>query len=200
MPDLQNKGIQTVAFIHGDVSPHSVLPALACSQIVMSKEPASSLGKVAEPGKPLDATERLAYELIAANRFPLALVHKMHDANMVVIKVRPTVKSGDRYRDANEKPRVEAEPVADLGRGVTAAYNFDQAREYNLCQRNRTTTSIRCCWPTTCRGLRPGPVSRPAHRLAHDPVRTGQRGNAQEDQTAHQAGSGAEGQRPDPDA
>jgi membrane-bound ClpP family serine protease len=133
--DLQNKGIQTVAFLHGNVSRHSVLPALACSEIVMSKEPASSLGKVAEPGKPLDATERLAYELITRGRFPLALIHKMHDADLVVIKVRPTVKTGDRYRDANEKPRVEGEPVPDLGRGVTAAYNFEQAREFNLCQR-----------------------------------------------------------------
>jgi membrane-bound ClpP family serine protease len=136
---LARDGVETVAFVHGEVTRHSVLVALACDQIVMSTEPMARLGKVADGGPALDKVERLAYEEVTHKRFPPVLIHKMHDRDLVVIKVAPTEKGGDRYRSASETPRPEGRPVPELGRGGVALYTGQEARDYGLCQKNLDT-------------------------------------------------------------
>ena len=42
----------------------------------------------------------------------------------------------DRFRDARSKPAPAGEPIADLGRNITASYNFEQARDYGFCQKD----------------------------------------------------------------
>jgi hypothetical protein len=131
--DLQKRGVETIAFVHADVTRHAVLPVLACAESVMSKDPPSRLGRIPAPGRPLKPVERLAYEEIARNRYPLALVRKMFDRDLTVVKVPPGQK-GDRYVDGNDRPRPRGEPVTDLGPGDTAFYTFTQASEFGLCQ------------------------------------------------------------------
>jgi len=134
---LRDRDVRVIGFVHGEVARHSVLPVLACTEIVMSNDPPARLGRVAEPGKPLNGTERNAYKEFAQGRFPLALVEKMFDPNMIVIKVKPTMKDGDRYRSSDDRPRPEGEPVPDLGRGVVAQYTFEQALNFGLLQTQR---------------------------------------------------------------
>ena len=57
--ELQKSGIQTTAYVHGVVSGHSVLPVLACNEIVMSHN--ARLGPILDPGKTLDPDKRAAY-------------------------------------------------------------------------------------------------------------------------------------------
>jgi membrane-bound ClpP family serine protease len=121
-----NKGVTTVAYVHGDVKRHSVLPVLACSEIVFSER--GRLGEVATAARPLTDVERTAYEEINRNRHPPALVRKMYDPNFEVIR------SGDRYAASDEKPRPNGQIVPELSDREVVLYNFALARKVGLCQ------------------------------------------------------------------
>jgi membrane-bound ClpP family serine protease len=124
---LQDRGPRTIAYVHGEVTRHSVLPVLACQEIVFSSE--AKLGAVVRNGEALPRLEREAYDDVARNRYPLALVRKMHDKNVVVVKARAGDK-GDRYREQRDEPNGEVVlPAGDL-----ALFTFPQAREVGLCQ------------------------------------------------------------------
>ena len=133
--DLQEKGVQTRAYLHGEVSRHAVLPVLACGEIAMSAEPPARLGRVVDGERTLAAFEKPPYEEMARGRFPLVLIRKMYDRGAAVVKVFPAPQNGDRYLDAREAAaaRLNAEPVADLGPGAVALYDFAQAKELGLC-------------------------------------------------------------------
>ena len=135
--DLQQKsGVKTRAFVHGDVSRHAVLPVLACGEIVMSADPPAHLGPIADSDLPLDEAKQKAYDTMAHDHFPPAVVRKMYDKNLVVVKVFPAGKDADRFIDQKEadraKPPLNSEPVPGLGAGGIAFYNFDQAKEFGL--------------------------------------------------------------------
>jgi membrane-bound serine protease (ClpP class) len=125
----KEKGIQVIAFVHGKVTRHAVLPVLACSEIVMSQEPPAQLGKVADAQHPLERLDSLAYEEIPNKRYPSVLIRKMYDAGVEVIKGRDGL-----YHDANEKPAPKGDAVSGLSRGETVLYSFAQARDLGLCQ------------------------------------------------------------------
>jgi membrane-bound ClpP family serine protease len=123
--------VHTVAYVHGDVRRHSVLPALACRDLVFAE--GGRLGQVTAPGKPLPRVEQTAYEEIARGRFPDALVRKMYDPAVEV------VKNGDQFRDG-AKRRPGDQPVAGLPPGETALYTFALARDLGLCQQLPSAT------------------------------------------------------------
>jgi membrane-bound ClpP family serine protease len=133
--DAQNRGARTVAWVHGEVSRHSVLPVLACDEIVLSDDPPSRLGPVLEGNDTLDADERLSYELIARNRYPLALVRKLYEPGLAVVRVQPWVKDGDRYRDRKDMKPGDFEAIAALAAGRVAAYGAEEARAFGLAQK-----------------------------------------------------------------
>jgi hypothetical protein len=57
---LSLQDVTTIAFLHGEVSRHSVLPVLACKEVVMSSE--AKLGPViGGDDRPLDESEEAAY-------------------------------------------------------------------------------------------------------------------------------------------
>ena len=60
--ELGQKGVQTRAYVHGEVSRHAVLAVLACNEIVMSQEPPARLGRIRDSSRPLTDTEKKAYE------------------------------------------------------------------------------------------------------------------------------------------
>ena len=120
------KGVRTVAYIHGDVRRHSVLPVLACSEIVFSER--GRLGDVARAGKPLSRVEQTAYEEITRNRLPLPLVRKMLDPNIELLR------AGNEWLEAGGKLPADARPVAGLGAGEVALLTFSQARDFGLAQ------------------------------------------------------------------
>jgi membrane-bound ClpP family serine protease len=85
--------IKTIAFVHNKVTRHTVLPVLACGQIVMSKEKdresvkyKAQLGDVLGDEGSLSETARKAYEIVA-KRYSKGLVFHMIDRNLVVKKV-----------------------------------------------------------------------------------------------------------------
>ncbi|HTU23315.1 MAG TPA: hypothetical protein VMG10_35095, partial [Gemmataceae bacterium] len=148
----KKKGIQVIAFVHGKVTRHSVLPVLACSEMVLSQEPPAQIGKVADAQHPLERLDRLAYDEIANKRYPSVLVRKMYDANVEVLKGRDGL-----YHDANERPAPKGVPASGLSRGETVLYSFAQARDLGLCQpvpRN-TIDEVRECYRLPAASLYP---------------------------------------------
>jgi membrane-bound ClpP family serine protease len=127
--DLQTKkGVRTVAFVHGTVSRHSVLPVLACEKMVMSVD--AKIGKVVDQGDLPDGVRQTAYETMAQKSYPLAIIRKMFDKDVAIVKVKQG--NSESYHSAKEKPG--GEPVRDLGSGSTALYTREQAKEFGLCE------------------------------------------------------------------
>src|SRR5262249_26571052 len=130
----KKEGVRTIAFVHDEVTRHSVLPVLACSEVVISSKPigtgqrqrlpgiglgveAMKDGKPATDYKPLHEDERLSYQNVAAGRFAPVLVHKMHDKSIQVVKLRAPAAGQDRYQDAREKNLPTSDPVPGLDAG-----------------------------------------------------------------------------------
>jgi hypothetical protein len=129
-------GVETVAFVHGDVRRHSVLPVLACARLHMPSDPQglTHLGPVTDREHPLRDVELTAYAKASPRHlFPQVLIRKMYDARLRVLKVA-VGQPGDPYVDADAKPAPRGELVADLGANVTAQYTAARARELGICE------------------------------------------------------------------
>lgn len=136
--------VHTIAFVHNQVTRHTVLPVLACGELVMSGEvdekgPRARIGNVTGDGEPLDAVERQEYQQAAEN-FSQGLVFRMIDKNLVVRKVK--MRDGVRYlsqeeidkkKQAGEELTVEPGVPAGLEAGNTL-YDPERALEYGLCK------------------------------------------------------------------
>jgi membrane-bound ClpP family serine protease len=97
--------ISTVAFVHAETTKHTVLPVLACDQVIMSDEldserrPAARLGGVTRGlDGVLDEVERTAYRGIAKQYPSPDVIQRMSDPELPLRKVR--TKQGERYLSA----------------------------------------------------------------------------------------------------
>jgi membrane-bound ClpP family serine protease len=136
---LRLQDITTIAFVHKDVTGHTVLPVLACKEVIMSKK--AKLGDVpAKQALPLERDKMLFYQHLAESRryFP-AIVMKMADPDLEVIEGNRG--GGPWYVDAASQaeetkkgfvPAVRQDPV--LARGKAALYDAAQAEKFGLCK------------------------------------------------------------------
>ncbi len=142
---LRSRDVLVIGFVHDEVTRHSVLPLLACSEIIVAPQGHGPEDKRRVPGfgrvnldaaKPLPPKQRDEYLDKARGRFSAALIQKMFDFNLVVVKVRDVANNAERYQDANPagKPAPRGELVPNLGRDAVAFYNYERASEYGLCQ------------------------------------------------------------------
>lgn len=133
----QQHQITTVAFVHAKTTRHTVLPVLACREIVMSSE--SSLGEVLpdDPGSP-KPTQEQAYARIAG-RGREALVLKMLDRNLILLEGR-TRAGAVWFLDGRKRAEAEREGIDSIDpqpivpAGTLALFPAQAARKYNLCQ------------------------------------------------------------------
>jgi membrane-bound serine protease (ClpP class) len=145
--NLDHDKLRTVAFLRTDVCRHTVLPVLACKELVMSKT--ARLGNVLkdqEGGLPPEAQK--AYEEVARQRPSPDVVWKMVYSDMTLLRVRVAQKgTGQKsVRLINKKTvqnsaelrkeldrlgvalvEVEKDAPAELGPGVESTY-LDSAR------------------------------------------------------------------------
>jgi membrane-bound ClpP family serine protease len=156
--------VTTVAFVHNDVTGHTVLPVLACKEVVMAKK--SRIGNV--PGKQairLEADKLLFYQHLAERRryFP-AIVLKMADRDMEVIE--GTRGAGPWYIDArNKDDEVKNGFIAAerrdpaLGSGKAALYDAAQAVKYGLCRLElETRNDVKDAYRLPTSSLRENPL------------------------------------------
>jgi membrane-bound serine protease (ClpP class) len=137
---LRLQDVTTIAFVHNETTGHTVLPVLACHELVMSSR--AKLGDVMRGQTDrLTKSEVQAYHDVAEQRGrPLALVLKMIDPDVEVLQGM-TRQGGtwyiDRRHEAEEVQRgfvlKSREPV--LRAGEPGLYTAATARKLDLCQR-----------------------------------------------------------------
>src|SRR5262249_25167375 len=139
--ELQN--VTTVAFVHSDVSAHTVLPVLACREIAMSAE--AKIGAVTRdlPG-PLSKSKIEAYEEIARARSRCrAIVLKMLDPSVELVEGTWRGRGGAWWIDAKQKTEEEkanfqqTRPEPVLPAGTLGFYTNAQAKQFGLCNLTR---------------------------------------------------------------
>src|SRR5206468_862904 len=114
---------KTIAFVHAPVTGHTILPILACKEVVMS--PDARLGPVLQGGEQLEESFRANYKIVSDGRNLFwAPVLKMLDANAEVLEgtrnaaqVFFTREEADRERG---KPGVQVKNEPSLRAGATA--------------------------------------------------------------------------------
>jgi membrane-bound ClpP family serine protease len=134
--------ISTIAFVRARTTRHTVLPVLACREVVMASD--AALGEILpDQVEPPDEDEARVYARMAG-RGREALVLKMLDKNVVLLEGR-TPAGAVWYLDGRKKAEAEREgiqainPLPLLPAGAPALYSANEARKYNLCQQIRDT-------------------------------------------------------------
>lgn len=134
---LQQNGIMTVAFVHGKTTRHTVLPVIACDQLVMSSS--AQIGEVWSKERPVDQNEQHTYQEVAGIT-RAGPVMKMVDPN---VRLVPAQSNGARIfvdeRKLDGKDPAYAGVVRAGNQVPTAAgvelYNVERAQQFKLCQR-----------------------------------------------------------------
>ncbi|MBX9625467.1 MAG: hypothetical protein K2X82_16795, partial [Gemmataceae bacterium] len=127
----------TVAFVHAKATGHTVLPILACKELVMGR--GASLGEVAD-GAPLDDRKRALYQSVAADRrglFPA--IQKMWDKDVdlaqgLSAQDRKTVVFVNRANKDDLARVTNVTPVPGGEPGRVALYPADQAVKLGLAR------------------------------------------------------------------
>jgi membrane-bound ClpP family serine protease len=138
---LRLQDATTIAFVHGEVTGHTVLPVIACRDIVMSSE--AKLGNALRgQTDPLLPSELEFYRDIIKDRRCPAIVLKMLDPDMIVLRAKK-VRDGtkwfidSRLKDVEFKNGIVVsdpnKPAVDKGPNTTL-YTADQAKDLELCQ------------------------------------------------------------------
>jgi membrane-bound serine protease (ClpP class) len=140
--------VTTVAFVHNKVSGHTVMPALACRELVMSK--GGAIGEIAGEGIEPERGEYRGY-FEKDTRFKdtrFALIQKMYDPEVQLRKGRGRQPPNDwLYVDARSDAEVakvagdvrSSRPVEGTQDGQLALYNLATAREVGLCKGSAET-------------------------------------------------------------
>jgi membrane-bound serine protease (ClpP class) len=135
--------IKAVAFVSNEVSKHSVLPVLACSELVMANDPdnkrVGSIGDVLRGQGALDEDERTAYEQVAKSVGARALVFRMIEPDTEIRQVK--LADGSTVyltRDEIKQRKAAGESLEDVGpSGLeigSAKYDVETARKFGLCR------------------------------------------------------------------
>ncbi len=150
---VHKAGITTVAFVHANTTAHTVLPVLACRELVMSSS--AALGQITDDGTPplvppLGASYEAIYRetLAAVGRIgQAAVVRKMYDANVKLRKGLPRVPPlNPVYFDANDPVQVAKiaggpnfTPIEGVQDGQIGFYATRYAKEIGLCKATAET-------------------------------------------------------------
>jgi membrane-bound ClpP family serine protease len=132
----QHHQITTVAFVHNKVTRHTVLPVLACKELVMS--PDATIGDVRpdQPGPP-PGDEVFLYSQFAG-RGREALVLKMLDKSIAVLEGRKNdakwfVDQKNREQEkANGVVSFDPQPVKPAG--AVGLYTAEEALRFGMCK------------------------------------------------------------------
>jgi membrane-bound ClpP family serine protease len=130
---LAQKHVRTIAFVHGRVSGHSLLPVLACAEIVMSRDPLAVLGKVVGPNQTLSKEQEPTYAKYADKKTYPTLVKKLYDHKLEVVRVRKpdaTIVYLDRKKATGQ---------GDLVEGLNSDFTTKEALDFDICTKSFNT-------------------------------------------------------------
>jgi membrane-bound ClpP family serine protease len=122
--------VTTVAFVHAKVSGHTVMPVLACQELVMSK--GASIGEIAGQGIEPERGEYRGY-FGKDPRFPL--IHKMYNREVKLVRgIHPktTLMTIMDESDPEAKDLAGKQPVPGVQDGQLGLYDSRVARDVGL--------------------------------------------------------------------
>ncbi len=149
--EVNNAGVTTVAYVHANTTAHTVLPVLACRELVMSK--GAAIGQVVGDLVPLsqmnDSKKRIYQEtLVAQNRVGLgAVVRKMYDPAVKLVKGVSKKTNATAYADSEDGEAmkdlagIQTVNAAELLDGQVALYSARTAQDLGLCKATAETAS-----------------------------------------------------------
>jgi membrane-bound ClpP family serine protease len=139
---LKNRGIYTVAFVHNQVNLHTVLPVIACDELVMKKADAEGRGGVlgdVQGGRQgeMEPAVKQAYDSEARRLGPKGvLLLKMTNRNLQLVR---TKKNGALwYVKKGEVPAAEEETPPELKQVLeseTTSFDAKTAEGLYLCNK-----------------------------------------------------------------
>lgn len=144
-------GITTVAFVHGKVTRHSVLPALACDDLVMAS--GSQIGQVAGGGVNLTRVQMDSYASVAGIH-RAGPVRKMFDGEVKLLQaqyqganiyVDPRKVDGPNPDKGYEEVRIINRTPVPLPAGI-ALYSVEDARKFGICKLQKDTVQELLEW------------------------------------------------------
>jgi membrane-bound ClpP family serine protease len=138
---LEQQEVHTVAFVHGETTRHTVLPVLACRDVVLSSS--ARLGDVGRDGDPqrllADPVVMAAYHKVVKDRRCPAVALKMIDPDMEVVRAKKLKGSGDWYIDKRQEGEekkngvIVLDPNPAIAAGPqTTLYTQEQAEKLGL--------------------------------------------------------------------
>ena len=115
-------------WIHGEVRANGVLVALACDNLFLSKE--SRIGRVVDgQASQVTPTMKSAYEEIARGRYSIAVVRKLYDSAVAVVKAK-----GPNPREAYVDQVAEPQGEVVLPAGTEGWLDVSMAKNLGLAQ------------------------------------------------------------------
>jgi membrane-bound serine protease (ClpP class) len=139
---LRDNGFQTIAFVHGKTTRHTVLPVIACEELVMSSS--AQIGEVWSKDVPVTKDEQNIYQQYAGP-IKAGPVMRMIDKDVKLVQAKkPDVTIYVDLRKVESKDPAYADvkvtntnPIP-LPAGV-ALYDTEKAQRFLLCQQQADT-------------------------------------------------------------
>ena len=134
-----SKNVFTIAFVHGKVTGHTVLPVLACNDLVMSNE--AKIGEVVEPGSNVPPPNEVEYYMSLAGPGRSAVVLKMMDKDVQVmqgLKNQALIRFDGRQlgkAGAGLENIINPQPEKDIVPGNIELYTSEKAIQFGLCKK-----------------------------------------------------------------
>src|SRR5947209_6070370 len=132
---LRDNGVMTIAYVHGKVSRHTVLPVIACDELAMSGD--AKIGEVWSADAPVTRAERETYEDMAG-LLRAGPVLKMIDKDVRLVRATlngTTIYVDARKLEARDKAYADvhaANMTPVLPVGSVALYSYADARRFNV--------------------------------------------------------------------
>jgi len=138
--ELTNNNIRTIGLVQARTVRHSVLPVLACSEVVMTPE--ARLGEVADPNGPPVPRGEIDFYSELAGRPRTGVVVKMIDRNAEILsglENQTTIYFDSRKRntDYRDVQNVSDKPV--LPAGNIGLYSPEEAVRFGLAQKTSSS-------------------------------------------------------------
>ncbi len=99
---LRNDGFQVIGFVHGQVQGHGILPALACSEILMGNQPDCKLGPIMREQVATDATVLSEYRRLTLGRFSQAVIRRWLIPGLELVE-KPAGQGADPFPFGEKK-------------------------------------------------------------------------------------------------
>lgn len=126
---LRNDGFRVVGLVNGQIRGHGLLPALACSEILMSNQPGNLLGPVFPENGAADPTVLSEYRRNTLGRYSQAVIRRWLVPGLELVE-KPAGQGADPFPFGEKKDHPGGKSFVGTGQGL--ALPFADAKRLGL--------------------------------------------------------------------